>query len=986
MGLQEGGSTLGGFDIEAQLVEPLHQRQSLRLVLVRDGGKDGAVILQAHTGCLEGLIQCPGQGPVVADGFAGGLHFGRQVGVQTTDLIEGEDGRLYIPALLLVRIDIEDTLFLQALAQDHFGGDIRQRVAGGLAQEGYGTGRPGVDLDNEHIVVLIHNELNIEQAHDADAQAQLLGILQDDAFDLIGDGEGGIDRDGVTGVDAGPLNQFHDAGDEDIPAVADRIDLHFAALNVLVNQNRLVLIDGNGGLQVVTQLLFVGHDLHGPAAQNEAGAHQHRVADFRGGRNAVFDLGNRTALSPGNIQLVQQIFKGVPVLGLVDGGAVGTDNLHAPLHQRLSQVDCGLAAQRCDDALRLLELDDVHHILRSQRLEVQLVGGGVVGGDGLRVVVDDDGLVAGLTDGHDRVDRGVVKLHTLTDTDGAGAQNHDLLLFGENGIVFAGVGGVEIRNVGVRMAGIHHLIGGENTVFLTQIIDLDFLLAPQLRDELIAEAHGLGFLEDFQIAHIGGELPLHGNNLADGLQEVRGDLGDPEELLYRHIPAQQLGNGKDIVIPELLNIAQQFLGGKAVELGQVEVAGADLQRADGFQEALLQIGADAHDLAGGLHLSTQGVGGRGELIEGEPGQLGNHIIQAGLESGVGIGDLDILQSHAHGNLGGNPGNGVAGCLGSQCGGTGNTGVNLDEEVFGGIGVQGKLDIAAAFDLQLPNDLDSGVIQHLQIVVVQGHDGGNHQAVAGVDAHGVDIFHAADGDGMVIGVAHDLELDLLVALDRLFNQHLMDRRQLEGVQADLYQLFFVVSEAAAGTAQGKGGTQDHGISDPQGCGLGFLDGVSNLGGDDRLADGLAQFLEQLPILSPLDGLAGGAQQLDPAFLQHALLLQLHCQVQAGLTADAGNNGVGALIADDLGDVFQSQGLHVDLIRNDGIRHDGSGVGVDQHHLIALFLQGQAGLGAGVVKLRSLTDDDRAGADDHNFLDVCSLCHDNVPPKILRSILC
>ncbi|MBR3931659.1 MAG: hypothetical protein IKJ46_03680, partial [Tidjanibacter sp.] len=33
-----------------------------------------------------------------------------------------------------------------------------------------------------------------------------------------------------------------------------------------------------------------------------------------------------------------------------------------------------------DDALRLLELHDVHNILGGQRLEVQLVSGGVVGG------------------------------------------------------------------------------------------------------------------------------------------------------------------------------------------------------------------------------------------------------------------------------------------------------------------------------------------------------------------------------------------------------------------------------------------------------------------------------------------------------------------------------------------------------------------------------------------------------------------------------
>src|SRR5699024_800027 len=98
----------------------------------------------------------------------------------------------------------------QGLAQDHFGGDVRQGVAGGLAQEGNGTGRTGVDLNDIHMVFLVHDELDVEQTHNADAQAQLLGVLEDDAFDLVGDGEGGVHGNGVAGVDAGALHQLHD--------------------------------------------------------------------------------------------------------------------------------------------------------------------------------------------------------------------------------------------------------------------------------------------------------------------------------------------------------------------------------------------------------------------------------------------------------------------------------------------------------------------------------------------------------------------------------------------------------------------------------------------------------------------------------------------------------------------------------------------------------------------------------------------------------
>ena len=48
------------------------------------------------------------------------------------------------------------------------------------------------------------------------------------------------------------------------------------------------------------------------------------------------------------------------------------------------------------------------------------------------------------------------------------------------------------------------------------------------------------------------------------------------------------------------------------------------------------------------------------------------------------------------------------------------------------------------------------------------------------------------------------------------------------------------------------------------------------------------------------------------------------------------------------------------------HDGRRVAVDQDDLVTLFAQGLAGLGAGIVELTGLADDDRAGADDEDGL--------------------
>ena len=77
--------------------------------------------------------------------------------------------------------------------------------------------------------------------------------------------------------------------------------------------------------------------------------------------------------------------------------------------------------------------------------------------------------------------------------------------------------------------------------------------------------------------------------------------------------------------------------------------------------------------------------------------------------------------------------------------------------------------------------------------------------------------------------------------------------------------------------------------------------------------------------------------------------------------------------DSGEELQRQGLHVYLVRDDGVRHDGGRVGIDQHHLISFLAQGKAGLGSGIVKLGSLSDDNGPGTDHQDFLDICALRH-------------
>ena len=203
---------------------------------------------------------------------------------------------------------------------------------------------------------------------------------------------------------------------------------------------------------------------------------------------------------------------------------------------------------------------------------------------------------------------------------------------------------------------------------------------------------------------------------------------------------------------------------------------------------------------------------------------------------------------------------------------------------------------------------------------------------------------------------------------------MHGREEECVAHHLAQLLLVVGEAAARAAQREGGTQHHRIADLRGDPDGLVDRRGHLGGKHRLAQLLAQLLEQLAVLGALDRLERRAQNLDLALLQNALLGQLHRQVQTRLATQPRNDGVGTFVADDLGDVLERQRLHVNLVGDMRVGHDGRGVRVGQHHFVTLLLEGHAGLRARIVELG-----DRPRADDHYLVDILSLRHFCTPPS-------
>ena len=177
----------------------------------------------------------------------------------------------------------------------------------------------------------------------------------------------------------------------------------------------------------------------------------------------------------------------------------------------------------------------------------------------------------------------------------------------------------------------------------------------------------------------------------------------------------------------------------------------------------------------------------------------------------------------------------------------------------------------------------------------------------MDPHGVQVLHGAHGDDVARGVPHGLELDFLPAEDGLFNQHLGNGRGVQARLGDDAELRVVPCRAASRAAQGEGGADDDGITDAPGHGQGFLHGLRDAGGNDRLADFHHSGLEEFPVLRPGDGGGVRAQKPDVLLLEEALFVKLHGQSQARLAPQARQEGVGLFLADDALEGFGGKGL-------------------------------------------------------------------------------
>ena len=94
---------------------------------------------------------------------------------------------------------------------------------------------------------------------------------------------------------------------------------------------------------------------------------------------------------------------------------------------------------------------------------------------------------------------------------------------------------------------------------------------------------------------------------------------------------------------------------------------------------------------------------------------------------------------------------------------------------------------------------------------------------------------------------------------------------------------------------------------------LVERVGEAGRGHRQADLGHGRLEALAVLGRADGLDARADELDAEPIEHAVVRQLHRQVERGLAADGGQQRVGALALDDGGEHLDVEWFDVGAVR-------------------------------------------------------------------------
>src|SRR5210317_2376272 len=149
------------------------------------------------------------------------------------------------------------------------------------------------------------------------------------------------------------------------------------------------------------------------------------------------------------------------------------------------------------------------------------------------------------------------------------------------------------------------------------------------------------------------------------------------------------------------------------------------------------------------------------------------------------------------------------------------------------------------------------------------------------SHGINIFDKADGNHLVLGIAHHFKLQLLPSKNRLLHQHLAHETSRQASADNGAQFLDVVYMAAPPATHGISRAQNHRITKIISNSLSLFHSESWGAVRHLEAKFIHGILESNSILTTLDGIHLNPDNFDTVFFKHPCPRQFRRQIQSRL---------------------------------------------------------------------------------------------------------
>ena len=338
------GGAVRGDEFESEFEEAAGDFGDVRLVLIVDADEDGALrgkfLSRRELRFVEGFAEVVGD----AHDFSGGAHFRTEHGIDAGEFRPRKYWRLHVEAAAGVEVgaalDKFRKKFAELAASHQARGDFCERHAGGFRD--IRNGPRGARVDFNHvdgavgIVAVIlrthatrNRELNVHQSDDFQRAREFERVVTHHVELRLRNVDSRQHAGRVSGVDAGFLDVLHDAANDDVLSVGERVDVDFdGILQELVDEDGAVVGILHRLFHILHDGVFVEGDHHGAAAENVGGTDEDGESDLARGFDRLFWRSDHRAGSLRDIEFFEQFTEALAILGEIDRLGRGADDVH----------------------------------------------------------------------------------------------------------------------------------------------------------------------------------------------------------------------------------------------------------------------------------------------------------------------------------------------------------------------------------------------------------------------------------------------------------------------------------------------------------------------------------------------------------------------------------------------------------------------------------------------------------------------------------